>query len=130
MTVVDNTFATPILQRPLELGADIVLHSLTKYMNGHSDVVAGALVTRDKKIAEKLYFNQNSMGAVLSPFDSWLVLRSLKTLPVRLRAHQENAQKLATWLSSHPKFEKVIYPGLTSHPGHELAKKQDRKSVV
>jgi cystathionine gamma-lyase len=124
LLVVDNTFMSPIFQQPLELGADIVVHSMTKYIAGHSDVVAGALVCRDPKLAERLYFNQNSMGPICSPFDSWLVLRSLKTLPVRMRAHQENALKLALWMSEHPKIEKVIYPGLSSHPQHELAKRQ------
>lgn len=122
--VVDNTFMSPVFQRPLELGADIVVHSLTKYMGGHSDIVAGALILRDTKLAEKLYFNQNSMGSVLPPFDSWLMLRSLKTLPVRMKAHSENAMKLANWLSSHPQVEKVIYPGLKSHPQHALAARQ------
>lgn len=124
LLVVDNTFMSPVFQRPLELGADIVLHSLTKYMAGHSDIVAGALITKRKDVAERLYFNQNSLGFVLPPFDSWLMLRSLKTLPVRLKAHAENAQALATWLEKHPKVEKVIYPGLPSHPHHELARKQ------
>jgi cystathionine gamma-lyase len=122
--VVDNTFLSPVFQRPLELGAHIVLHSLTKYMAGHSDVVAGALVTGDKALAEKLYFNQNSMGLVAGPFDSWLTLRSLKTLPVRLRAHAASAAALAAWLEKHPKVEKVIYPGLASHPHYALAKEQ------
>ena len=122
--VVDNTFMSPIFQRPFELGADIVLHSLTKYMNGHSDVVAGALVVRDKALAERLYFNQNSTGAICGPFDAWLVLRSLKTLPVRMAAHQANAGKLAQWLANHPQIENVIYPGLESHPQHQLAKRQ------
>jgi len=122
--VVDNTFLSPVFQRPLELGASIVLHSLTKYMAGHSDVVAGALVTSDAKLAERLYFNQNSIGLVAGPFDSWLTLRSLKTLPVRLRAHEKSATELAHWLEKHPKVEKVIYPGLPSHPHHALAKEQ------
>lgn len=126
LMVVDNTFLSPVFQRPLEFGASIVLHSLTKYMGGHSDVVAGALVTSDTALAEKLYFNQNSMGLVAGPFDSWLVLRSLKTLPVRLRAHAASAMELAKWLEKHPKVEKVIYPGLTSHPHHALAKEQMR----
>jgi cystathionine gamma-lyase len=124
LLVVDNTFMSPVFQRPLELGADIVMHSMTKYMNGHSDIVAGALVTRSKELAEKLYFRQNSTGAMCSPFDAWLVMRSLKTLPVRMKAHQENAMQLAKWMEQHPKFEKVIYPGLESHPQHALAKKQ------
>jgi cystathionine gamma-lyase len=122
--VVDNTFMSPVFQRPLELGADVVLHSLTKYMNGHSDVVAGALMLRRQDLAEKLYFNQNSMGAIAGPFDSWLVMRSLKTLPVRMAAHQRNAMELARWLEKHPKVEKVLYPGLESHPQHALAKTQ------
>ncbi len=122
--VVDNTFASPIFQRPLDMGADIVMHSVTKYLNGHSDVVAGALVTKRDDLADKLYFNQNSMGLVLPPFDSWLVLRSLKTLPVRMKEHAKSSLELARWLESHPKVEKVIYPGLESHPQHALAKKQ------
>ncbi len=123
--VVDNTFMSPIFQNPLELGANIVLHSMTKYINGHSDVVAGCLVVNDKSLAEKLYFAQNSVGAMCSPFDAWLVTRSLKTLPVRMKAHQENAMAIAKWMESQPqKFEKVVYPGLESHPQHALAKKQ------
>ncbi len=121
---VDNTFMSPYFQKPLDLGADFVVHSMTKYLNGHSDVVAGCIVTRDRASAERLYFLQNSIGAVLSPFDSWLVLRSLKTLPVRMKAHQENAQALAEWLERHPKIEKVVYPGLKSHPHHALAREQ------
>jgi len=122
--VVDNTFMSPMCQKPLTLGADIVLHSLTKYMGGHSDSVAGALVCNRKELAERLYFNQNSIGLVLPPFDSWLIMRSLKTLPVRMRAHQENALSLSQFLVEHPKVERVIYPGLKSHLQHELAKKQ------
>lgn len=124
LLVVDNTFMSPVFQKPLELGADIVMHSLTKYINGHSDVVAGAVILKRDDLAQKIYFNQNSMGAMCGPFDSWLVLRSLKTLPVRMRAHEKAAQALAEWLSKHPKVEKVIYPGLKEHPHHELAKKQ------
>lgn len=124
ITVVDNTFASPIFQTPLTLGADVVMHSLTKYVGGHSDTVAGALITNDSALAEKLYFNQNSYGLVMPPFDAWLLLRSLKTLPVRMRAHESNALKLAEALSGHPKVEKVIYPGLKNHPQHALAKKQ------
>ncbi len=124
LLVVDNTFMSPVFQSPLELGADIVMHSMTKYMSGHSDIVAGALVTRSQELAEKLYFRQNSMGAMCSPFDAWLVMRSLKTLPVRMKAHQENAMALARWMESDKRFEKVIYPGLESHPQHTLAKKQ------
>ncbi len=122
--VVDNTFASPIFQAPLDLGADIVMHSMTKYLNGHSDVVAGALVTRRDDLAERLYFNQNSMGSILPPFDAWLVLRSLKTLPIRMAAHQKAAMELAQWMEKHPKVERVIYPGLPSHPQHELARRQ------
>ncbi len=122
--VVDNTFLSPIFQRPLELGAHIVIHSITKYIGGHSDTVAGCAVTDDKALAERLYFNQNSMGLVCPPFDSWMILRSIKTLAVRLKAHEKNAMELAEWLAAHPKVEKVIYPGLKSHPQHELAKRQ------
>ncbi|MBS1985539.1 MAG: PLP-dependent transferase [Bdellovibrionales bacterium] len=122
--VVDNTFLSPIFQRPLELGADIVVHSLTKYVGGHSDLVAGAVILRDTKMAEKLYFNQNSLGYICGPFEAWLLLRSLKTLPVRMRAHAVNAMALAQWLAAHPAVEKVIYPGLPQHPQHALAKTQ------
>jgi cystathionine gamma-lyase len=123
--VVDNTFASPILQRPLELGADIVMHSATKYLNGHSDMVGGMVVVGDdQELAEQMTFLQNSIGAVQGPFDSFLALRGLKTLHLRMRAHCENAQALAEWLETHPAIEKVIYPGLASHPQHELAKRQ------
>jgi cystathionine gamma-lyase len=121
ISVVDNTFASPIFQQPLALGADIVMHSLTKYVGGHSDTVAGALITESKELADRLYFNQNSFGFVLPPFDSWLLLRSLKTLPLRMKAHEANAIKLAEALTKHPKVEKVIYPGLENHPQHKLA---------
>lgn len=124
LTVVDNTFMSPYFQKPLDLGADIVLHSVTKYINGHSDVVGGALMLNDKKIYDKLWYFQNSIGPSQSPFDSWLVLRGLKTLAVRMKTHQENAMKIAKFLESHPKVEKVIYPGLKSHPEHAIAKKQ------
>ncbi|MDD0854195.1 PLP-dependent aspartate aminotransferase family protein [Halobacteriovorax sp. GB3] len=123
-TVVDNTFMSPYFQNPLDLGADIVLHSMTKYINGHSDVVGGALMLNDKKFYEKLWTLQNSTGPSQSPFDSWLVLRGVKTLAIRMEAHQKNAMKVAKWLESHPKVERVIYPGLKSHPQHKLAKKQ------
>ncbi len=123
-TVVDNTFMSPYFQKPLALGADIVLHSLTKYINGHSDVVGGCLVTEREDIAEKLYFSQNTMGAVLAPFDSWLVMRSIKTLPLRMKAHAEQAIEIAKFLDKHPRVTKVIYPGLESHPQHALAKEQ------
>lgn len=125
LTVVDNTFATPILQRPLELGADIVTHSATKYLNGHSDVIGGALVIGDnQKLADEFNLLQKSIGGILGPFDSFLVLRGLKTLAVRMERHCENANELAHWLEKHPKVSRVIYPGLTSHPQHALAKQQ------
>jgi len=124
LTVVDNTFMSPYFQRPLELGADIVVHSATKYIGGHSDVVGGAAVTRRADLAEKLAFLSNSMGAIQGPFDSFMCLRSLKTLPLRMKAHAQNAQAVAEFLESHPKVEKVLYPGLESHPQHSLAKEQ------
>jgi cystathionine beta-lyase/cystathionine gamma-synthase len=124
MVVVDNTFATPYLQRPLELGADIVVHSTTKYLGGHSDVVGGFAATNDPTVAERLYFLQKSLGAVPGPFDSWLVLRGLKTLAVRMRQHTENAKHVAAWLAGHDAVESVLYPGLPEHPGHEIAKGQ------
>lgn len=125
ISVADNTFATPWIQRPLEMGFDLVLHSATKYLNGHSDVVNGVVVVGDNLVlAEKLAFLQNSCGAIASPFDSFLVLRSLKTLSVRMQRHCENAHNLATWLEKHAKIERVIYPGLPSHPQHALAKQQ------
>ncbi|MEU3887502.1 cystathionine gamma-synthase [Streptomyces sp. NPDC029041] len=122
--VVDNTFATPYLQQPLSLGADVVVHSLTKYMGGHSDVVGGALVTGDAALGEELAFHQNAMGAVAGPFDSWLVLRGTKTLSVRMDRHSENAVKVADMLTRHPRVTSVLYPGLPEHPGHEVAAKQ------
>jgi cystathionine beta-lyase/cystathionine gamma-synthase len=124
--VVDNTFASPVLQQPLDLGADVVLHSATKYLNGHSDVVGGALVLNDPALAERLRFLQNAMGAVPSPFDCYLVLRGLKTLPVRMERHCKTAHELATRLSEHKTVERVIYPGLSSHPQHELGRRQMR----
>ncbi len=125
IVVVDNTFSSPILQRPLELGAHIVMHSATKYLNGHSDIVGGmAVVGDDNDLAEELAFLQNSIGGVQGPFDSFLALRGLKTLHLRMKAHCENAQVLAEWLDAHPAVEKVLYPGLRSHPQHELAKRQ------
>lgn len=124
--VVDNTFATPVLQSPLELGADVVLHSTTKYLNGHSDVVGGALVLRDGALAERLRFLQNAIGAVPSPFDCYQVLRGLKTLVVRMERHCETAQELARRLSAHAGVERVHYPGLPTHPQHELAQRQMR----
>lgn len=125
IVVVDNTFCSPILQRPLELGAHIVMHSATKYLNGHSDIVGGmAVVGDDAEIADRMAFLQNAVGGVQGPFDSFLALRGLKTLHLRMKAHCENAQALAEWLEQHPQIEKVIYPGLKSHPQHELAKRQ------
>ncbi|MBD63789.1 MAG: cystathionine gamma-synthase [Halobacteriovoraceae bacterium] len=121
---VDNTFMSPYFQNPLDLGADVVVHSLTKYINGHSDVVGGALMTNDKKIHQALWTLQNSIGPSCSPFDSWLVLRGIKTLAVRMRAHEENAKKIAAFLEGHAKVDKVVYPGLKSHPQHKIAKKQ------
>jgi cystathionine gamma-lyase len=124
IVVVDNTFATPYLQRPLELGADIVLHSTTKYLGGHSDVLGGFVATNDPTIAERLYFLQKSLGGVPGPLDAWLVLRGLKTLAVRMDRHSANARRIAEYLDSHQSVEKVLYPGLESHPGHEIAKRQ------
>lgn len=121
---VDNTFATPYLQRPLELGADLVMHSTTKYLGGHSDVVGGAIVTSDAPLYEQLKFLQNAAGAVPSPFDCWLVLRGLKTLALRMERHSETALRLAQWLEQQPQVKAVRYPGLPSHPQHELARKQ------
>ena len=124
LLVVDNTFATPYLQRPLELGADLVMHSTTKYLGGHSDLIGGFVATNDPTVAERLYFLQKSLGAVPGPLDSWLVLRGLKTLAVRMEKHCENARAIAEFLDGHPKVETVLYPGLASHPGHELAARQ------
>jgi cystathionine beta-lyase len=122
--VVDNTFATPYLQRPLDLGADIVMHSLTKYMGGHSDVLMGAVICRDKFLAERLYFIQNSCGAVPGPMDSFLVLRGIKTLHLRMQRHCENGKVIANFLKDHPTVEAVYWPGFKSHPNHKIAKKQ------
>lgn len=124
LTVVDNTFASPYFQKPLLVGADIVIHSTTKYISGHSDVIGGIVITSNKEIYESIKFVQNAVGAVPSPFDSWLVLRGVKTLAIRMEKHQENAQKIAEFLEGHPKIERVYYPGLRSHPQHELARKQ------
>ncbi|PKP44197.1 MAG: cystathionine gamma-synthase [Bacteroidetes bacterium HGW-Bacteroidetes-13] len=124
LLAVDNTFATPYLQRPLELGADIVMHSATKYLGGHSDVVMGALIVSDEKLAEKLYFIQNASGAICGPMDSFLVLRGIKTLHLRMQRHCENAAAVAKYLSNHPKIEKVYWPGLENHPNHNIAKTQ------
>lgn len=126
LLVVDNTFATPMLQRPLTLGASVVVHSSTKYLNGHSDVVSGIVLTRDAALAERLRFLQNAIGAVPSPFDCYLVLRGLKTLPVRMRQHCGLAQSLAEFLEQHPAVARVRYPGLASHPQHALAQRQMR----
>ena len=124
LLAVDNTFASPYFQRPLELGADLVVHSTTKYLGGHSDVVGGAVVSRRDDLHEKLQFYQNAAGAIPGPWDSWLVLRGLKTLAVRMREHERNAQHLAKILEDHPAVERVFYPGLASHPQHELARRQ------
>ena len=124
LVVVDNTFMSPYFQKPLTLGADIVVHSATKYIGGHSDVVGGVAVTNKKDIAEKMAFLSNSMGGIQSAFDAFLCLRSLKTLPIRMQAHASNAMKIANYLEKHPKVEKVIYPGLKSHPQHQLAAEQ------
>lgn len=121
---VDNTFSSPYFQKPLDLGADIVVHSTTKYLGGHSDVVGGVAITNNEEIYKKLRFYQNAIGATPGPFDSWLVLRGIKTLAIRMKKHEENAIKIAEFLEKHPKVKKVNYPGLKSHPQHELAKKQ------
>jgi cystathionine beta-lyase/cystathionine gamma-synthase len=123
---VDNTFATPMLQRPLDLGATLSVHSSTKYLNGHSDVVGGAVMIRDDALAERLHFLQKSVGAVPSPFDCYMVLRGLKTLGVRMERHVATARELVAWLSSHAQVERVYYPGLPKHPGHEVAERQMR----
>ncbi len=125
-TLVDNTFASPYFQNPLDLGGDIVLHSMTKYLNGHSDVVGGCLMMNDESLHQRLWVLQNSLGPCQSPFDSWLVLRGVKTLALRMEAHQKNALALAEWLTEHPLVEKVLYPGLASHPQHQLAREQMR----
>jgi cystathionine beta-lyase/cystathionine gamma-synthase len=124
LSVVDNTFLTPFFQKPLRLGADIVVHSTTKYLNGHSDSVGGAVVLTRPEHAERIKFVQNSAGAILSPFDSWLVLRGIKTLPLRMERHDANGRAVAEWLARHPKIEKVLYPGLPRHPQHALASRQ------
>lgn len=126
ITVCDSTFATPILQRPLTLGFDIVMHSATKYLGGHSDVIGGALVTSRADLAEQLRFMQNAIGSIMGAFDSYMVLRGMKTLTIRMKHHCENAMTIATWLEQHPAVERVLYPGLSSHPQHELARKQMR----
>jgi cystathionine gamma-synthase len=124
--VVDNTFASPYLQQPLALGADVVVHSTTKYLGGHSDVVGGALITADVELAEQLAFHQNAIGAVAGPFDAWLVLRGIKTLGVRMDRHCANAERIVDFLTTHPAVGRVLYPGLPEHPGHDIAAKQMR----
>jgi cystathionine gamma-synthase len=126
IVVVDNTFATPFLQQPLALGADLVVHSTTKYLGGHSDVVGGFVATNDPALADRLKFLQKSLGAVPGPFDCWLVLRGIKTLALRMQKHSENGRAVAEFLDGHPAVERVLYPGLPSHPGHELAARQMR----
>lgn len=127
LLVVDNTFASPYLQQPLTLGADVVVHSTTKYCGGHSDVVGGALVVRDLELAESIGFHQNAMGSVAGPFDSWLVLRGLKTLALRMERHCDNAERVVEFLGSHPEVTQVIYPGLEEHPGHAVASRQMKR---
>lgn len=121
---VDNTFASPALQQPLTLGADIVIHSATKYLGGHSDLIAGLVVTKDKELGDQIKFIQNASGAILAPFDSWLVIRGIETLHLRVKQHSANAQQVAEYLAQHPLVDKVFYPGLPSHPNHDIAKKQ------
>jgi cystathionine gamma-synthase len=127
LLVVDNTFASPYLQQPLTLGADVVVHSTTKYCGGHSDVVGGALVVRDLETAERIAFHQNSIGAVSGAFDAWLTLRGLKTLGVRMERHCDNAERIVEFLSGHPAVAQVIYPGLEEHPGHAVAARQMKR---
>jgi cystathionine gamma-lyase len=128
LVVVDNTFATPWIQRPLELGADVVMHSATKFLNGHSDMVGGVAVVADAALGERIGFLQNAVGAVAGPFDSFLALRGLKTLPLRMRQSGESALEIAAWLERHPRVERVLYPGLDSHPQRPLAKRQMARS--
>jgi cystathionine gamma-synthase len=127
LVIVDNTFATPYLQQPLEFGADVVVHSTTKYCGGHSDIVGGALVVNDDELADQLRFHQNAIGGVASPFDCWLVLRGLRTLAVRMDRHCDNAEQVAAFLNDHPQVAEVYFPGLDAHPGHDLAKRQMRR---
>jgi cystathionine gamma-synthase len=124
LLVVDNTFASPYLQQPLALGADVVVHSTTKYMGGHSDVVGGALVLADSELGEQVAYNQNAMGSIAGPFDSWLVLRGIKTLGIRMDRHSANTERIVEMLTTHPKVVEVLYPGLPDHPGHDIAVKQ------
>lgn len=128
LVAVDNTFATPYIQRPIDLGADIVMHSATKYLGGHSDVIAGALIAKDAELGEKLHFIQFASGGILGPHDSYLVLRGIKTLALRMQRHSDNGLAVAKYLESHPAVDKVIYPGLESHPQYELAKSQMKES--
>jgi cystathionine gamma-synthase len=127
LVVVDNTFASPYLQQPLALGADVVVHSTTKYMGGHSDVVGGAVVAKSADVAELIYFHQNAMGSVAGPFDAWLVLRGIKTLAVRMERHCDNAERMCDLLSGHPAVTQVLYPGLSSHVNHDVAQRQMRR---
>jgi cystathionine gamma-synthase len=127
LLAVDNTFASSYLQQPLTLGADVVVHSTTKYAGGHSDVVGGALVVRDGELGDRLAYHQNAMGAVAGPFDSWLTLRGLKTLGIRMERHSDNAERVVEFLGGHPKVAAVLYPGLLDHPGHDVAAKQMRR---
>lgn len=126
LTVVDNTFMSPCFQKPLAFGADVVVHSTTKYLNGHSDVVGGAIVVKEARLGERIGYLVNALGTACSPFDAWLVLRGVKTLAYRMEAHQANALAIAHWLQKHPRVKKVYYPGLVTHPGHQLARKQMR----
>lgn len=126
LLIVDNTFLTPYWQNPLDLGADIVVHSATKYLGGHSDVVAGLVVVNDHQLGEQVHFLQNSIGGVLGPQDAWLLMRGMKTLGLRMRQHEQNANRIAQWLAEHPKVIRVFYPGLPTHPGHRLAASQAR----
>jgi len=127
LLVVDNTFASPYLQQPLTLGADVVVHSTTKYCGGHSDVIGGALVVRDLEVAERVEFHQNAIGAVSGPFDAWLTLRGLRTLGVRMDRHCDNAERVVDFLAAHPAVEQVVYPGLEEHPGHAVASRQMKR---
>lgn len=126
LLIVDNTFLTPYWQNPIDLGADIVIHSATKYLGGHSDVVAGLVVVNDHQLGERVHFLQNAIGGVLGPQDSWLLMRGMKTLGLRMRQHEKNARTIANWLVEHPRVKKVFYPGLPDHPGHQLAARQAR----
>ncbi|MFE7313107.1 cystathionine gamma-synthase [Streptomyces sp. NPDC057555] len=127
LLAVDNTFASPYLQQPLTLGADIVMHSTTKYLGGHSDVIGGAVIVRDEELGDQIRFHQFAVGAIAGPFDAWLTLRGIRTLPVRMDRHCDNAQQIAAALHAHPRVTRVMYPGLPDHPGHEIARKQMRR---